>query len=375
MFSRLWVDNYKCLVNFELRLREMSLLLGPNGSGKTSVLDVVLALRQLLTGTVRVTDPGVFPTRTLTRWDSRDLQVAEVEVALEGLADLEDEVLRYRVEVEHERATKRARIRLEELVAASGDTLFRCELGSVQLYRDDGSSGPQYHVDWTESALARVAPRPDNRRLTAFLEFFGRVVVCGLIPPAYRTESVRESEQLSRNGHNFADWYRHAIQEHPDRVQAFVAALQDAIGGFRGIRLEKVGHEARSVMIMQENDGTRYDMRLDEASDGERALATLYALLHLGQGSTILLDEPDNYVGLPEIQPWLTALSDACGDTVPQAVLCSHHPEAIDYLGSHSGIFLRRESSGVATAHYGPRTEAAKPGLKLSELIARGWEE
>ena len=369
MFSRLWVDNYKCLVNFELRLDEMSLLVGANGSGKTSVLDVVHALRQLLSGKVRVTDPRVFPTRTLTRWDSRDLQVAEVEVALA------DDVLRYRLEIEHERATKRARIRLEELVAASGDALFRCELGAVQLYRDDGSAGPEYHVDWTESALARVAPRSDNRRLTAFLEFFGRVVVCGLIPPAYSAESIRESEQLSRDGRDFADWYRHAIQEHPDRVQAFVEALEDAIGGFRGIRLEKVGQEARSVMIMQENNGVRYDMRLDEASDGERALATLYALLHLGQGSTLLLDEPDNYVGLPEIQPWLIALSDACGDAVPQAILCSHHPEAIDYLGSHSGIFLRRESSGVATAHYGPRTEAAEPGLKLSELVARGWEE
>ena len=320
MFSRLWVDNYKCLVNFELRLREMSLLVGANGSGKTSVLDVMLALRQLLSGKVRVTDPGVFPTGTLTRWDSRDLQVVEVDVALA------DDVLRYRVEIEHERATKRARVRLEELVGTGGDPLFRCEMGTVQLYRDDGSSGPQYHVDWRESALARVAPRPDNLKLTAFLEFFRRVFVCRLSPPTYRAESVRESE-------------------------------------------------ARSVMIMQENNGTRYEVRLDEASDGERALATLYALLHLGQGSTLFLDEPDNYVGLPEIQPWLTALSEACGDTVSQAVLCSHHPEAIDYLGSHSGIFLRRESSGVATAHYGPRREAAKPGLKLSELIARGWDE
>ena len=367
MFTRLWVDNYKSLINFELRLREMSLLLGPNGSGKTAVLDVVRALRQLLSGKVRVTDPGVFPTRTLTRWDSRDLQVAEVEVALAN------DVLRYHLEIEHERATKRARIRLEELVDASGDALFRCEMGTVQLYHDDGSAGPEYHVDWTESALARVAPRSDNRRLTAFLEFFERVVVCGLIPPAYRAESVRESEQLSPDGRDFADWYRHAIQEHPDRVQPFVADLQNAIGGFRGIRLEKVGQEARSVMIMQENNSTRYDMRLDEASDGERVLATLYALLHLGQGSTLLLDVPDNYVGLPEIQPWLVALSDACGSSVPQAVLCSHHPEAIDYLGIHSGIFLRRESSGVTTAHYGLRPGAAKPGLnKLSELVARG---
>ena len=368
MFRRLWVDNYKCLVNFELRLGEMSLLLGSNGSGKTSVLNVVHALRQLLSGKVRVTDPGVFPTHTLTRWDRRDSQVVEVEVALA------DDVLRYRLEVEHARATKRARIRLEELVA-NGDALFRCEMSAVQLYRDDGSVGPKYHVDWTESALARVAPRPDNKRLTAFLKFFSRVVVCGLIPPAYRAESVGESEQLSPDGRNFADWYRHAIQEHPDRVPAFVDDLQNAIGGFRGMRLEKVGQEARSVVIMQENEGMHYEMRLDEASDGERALATLYALLHLGQGNTLLLDEPDNYVGLPEIQPWLIALSDACGNAVPQAVLCSHHPEAIDYLGSHSGILLRRESSGVVTPHYQPPPEAENSSLKLSELIARGWEE
>ena len=33
MLERLFVDNYKCLVNFELRLEEMSLLLGPDGPG------------------------------------------------------------------------------------------------------------------------------------------------------------------------------------------------------------------------------------------------------------------------------------------------------------------------------------------------------
>jgi len=38
MLQRLYVDNYKCLVNFELPLQELSLLLGPNGAGKTSVL-------------------------------------------------------------------------------------------------------------------------------------------------------------------------------------------------------------------------------------------------------------------------------------------------------------------------------------------------
>ncbi len=45
MIKRLYIDNYKCLVNFDLKLDELSLLLGPNGVGKSSVLDVVYALR------------------------------------------------------------------------------------------------------------------------------------------------------------------------------------------------------------------------------------------------------------------------------------------------------------------------------------------
>ena len=66
MLQRLYADNYKCLVNFDLRLQELSLLLGPNGVGKTSVLDVVFALRRLLDGSARITDTDVFSTRTLT---------------------------------------------------------------------------------------------------------------------------------------------------------------------------------------------------------------------------------------------------------------------------------------------------------------------
>ena len=74
MLQRLHVDNYKCLVNFDLPLQELSLLLGPNGAGKTAVLDVVFALRRLLGEGARITDNDVFPTRTLTRWQQRNLQ-------------------------------------------------------------------------------------------------------------------------------------------------------------------------------------------------------------------------------------------------------------------------------------------------------------
>ena len=128
MLQRIYVDNYKRLVNFELPLQELSLLLGRNGVGKTAVLDVLFGVRRLLSGTARITDADAFPTRTLTRWQERDLQAFEFDVVLG------EESYRYRLEVEHERATRLARVHQEEL-SSHGKPLFKCDLGRVQLYR------------------------------------------------------------------------------------------------------------------------------------------------------------------------------------------------------------------------------------------------
>ena len=372
MLRRLYVDNYKCLVNFDLSLQELSLLLGPNGAGKTSVFDVVFALRQLLDGRARITDEDVFPTRTLTRWQNRNVQIFGIDIALNA------EMFIYRLEVEHDRSTRRARIRHEKLVhrrEGEEGPLFECRMSEVQLYRDNYSPGPQYTTDWSESALARVAPRNDNQRLTRFLDFVRKLMVCGFYPPSFRAESRGEDPLLQRDSRNFADWYRHVVQERPDLLPRFTGALQEIIPGCRGVRLEKVGQDARALVVMFEESGERYELRFDELSDGERALIALYALVHLtaDQGYTLFLDEPDNYVTLPEIQPWLREIEGVCGESVIQTVISSHHPELIDYFGGENSHTLRREKSGVVRPR---KTEASliEPGLKLSELIARGWD-
>ncbi len=372
MLQRLYVDNYKCLVNFDLRLQELSLLLGPNGVGKTSVLDVVFALRRLLDGSARITDADAFSARTLTRWQKGWLQVFEIEVLLDP------DRFTYRLEVDHDPSFRRPRIRLEKLVhqdERDKGPLFKFENGDVQLYRDDYSHGPLYSYNWSESALARVAPRNDNERLTRFLDFIRKIMVCSLYPPIFSAESKDEDPLLQRDTRNFADWYRHMVQERPDLLPEFTSTLQEIIHGYRGIRLEKVGQETRALMVVFDEGGERYELRFDELSDGQRALIALYALIHLtaDQGHTLFLDEPDNYVALPEIQPWLRELEDTCGETVPQAVISSHHPELIDYLGCENSYMLQREKSGVVTVRK-PEASPAEPGLKRSELIARGWD-
>ena len=369
MLERLSVDNYKCLVDFELHFDELTLLLGVNGAGKSSVLDVVLAMRRLLSGGCRVTDADVFPSSTLTRWRGEDWQTVNMRVRLGG------DVFEYTLRIEHEPPTKRARIMLERL-DVEGGKLFEFVEGQVRLYRDDHSEGPIFPSDWSESALARVVPVPDNQRLTAFLDFVRSIVVCRLHPPAFRTEADGESSILSVDGANFGAWYRSVVQENLRLAHEFSQALGEVIDGLFDISLERVGVETRAFSVAFQGEDRSFSLHLGELSDGERMLIALYGLLHLtrGSGVPLFLDEPDNYVALSEIQPWAAALADGCGHDVAQAVICSHHPELIDYFGGRNGRLLRRQASGAITVGMVDADQADGP-LKLSEVIARGWEQ
>jgi len=48
MLKRIYINNFRCLVNFELTLGTMNLFLGANGTGKTTVFEVLLKLQQLI---------------------------------------------------------------------------------------------------------------------------------------------------------------------------------------------------------------------------------------------------------------------------------------------------------------------------------------
>ncbi len=372
MLKRIYVDNYKCLLNFELRLRELTLLIGQNGAGKTAVFDVLYALRRLLEGRARVTDRDVFPFSSLTRWQERETQNYQVDVELEGAQYV------YCLEIEHNKADRIARVKREDLYR-DGSPLFKFYLGDVQLYRNDHSEGPTFRSDWSESALARVEPVKTNTFLSQFLHFMRNVLVCGLNPSIFSAEASTEEQILARDGRNFVNWYRHLIQERQELVYAYTQEMQQVLEGLRAFRLEQVGIDTRALVGVFGAGDKPQEYNFHELSDGQRALTVLYALTMLtaGQKQMLLIDEPVNFVGLSEIQPWLVALSDACGTTIPQAVLSSHHPEVIDYLGADRAILLSRDGTGPTRVEpLFEKLEYLVPDgpLRLSQVMARGWE-
>ena len=73
--ERVYIDNYKCFANFEIQPQAIQLILGGNGTGKTTLFDVLESLRDFLTeGTATYQS---FPAGTLTAWDQRRTQTFE----------------------------------------------------------------------------------------------------------------------------------------------------------------------------------------------------------------------------------------------------------------------------------------------------------
>jgi predicted ATPase len=370
MLKRLYIDNYKCLVNFDLELQPLQLILGLNGTGKSSVFEVLSKIRAFVLGDGRTTE--LFRSHSLTQWQRRAAQSFELTVEGNG------GTYTYKLEIEHEVKQGKNRIRKEELTF-DGRPLIASERGEVKLYRDDHSEGPSFPLDWTRSALAATAPRQDNTRLTWFKDHLGRVFIIQMDPFRMSALSEQEVTHPSQDLADFASWYRHLSQEQPGQNAALLDTLRDVLDGFDSLRLAKSG-EARMLLAAFKVDpgeqapATTVEFDFPDLSDGQRALIALYTLLHFAvvPDATLCIDEPENFIALPEIQPWLISIFDRVQEQNSQALFVSHHPELINYLSAKSGIRLERSQGGpvrVSRQFLDPDS-----GLPPAEVIARGWD-
>lgn len=371
MLKRIYADNYRSLVNFEFQPATCNLLIGDNGSGKSCVFDVIEAIQDIVVGGHGVTD--ILPTSSLTRWETRDVQRFELQV------QSEEDSYDYTLEIEHHRKASTCSV-LREQVNYAGKPIYRFESKTVHLYNDKFVEGTSFQGDSRRSFLAIVEERPENQRLNWFLQFLRKIWILRANPLAMNAASRKEAAWLERDGSNFSSWYREMSLQYSEEAESLRNDMREVIEGLQTFRMLSSGGTAKDFVATlaassASSLGKRYDLTLDELSLGQRALLLLYAILHFAAHRAIVLclDEPDNFVALREIQPWLVKLSDALQKSNGQLLLISHHPEVIDYLAA--GDAFKFERPGGDLTRVRPFLVNLELGLKASECIARGWDD
>ena len=174
---------------------------------------------------------------------------------------------------------------------------------------------------------------------------------------------------------NFVAWYRRVSQERLGAAADLLDDLREVLPSLESLSLIRTGEDARALEAVFGGAHKRSRYRLGQLSDGQRALIALYCLLRFcGDGTaraSLFVDQPDSYISLREVQPWVVALSEALGDTLEQAVVISHHPVTIDHLGGKARWFFRDDDGPARVKHEPPSSSGP---ASYSDVVARGWE-
>lgn len=361
MIARIFIDNYRCFSNFELRPGRVNLLLGPNGGGKSSLFD---ALDGLVNLTRLAMDVAMaFPEGERTRWDTRTRQRFELDIVGEK------GVYRYALIVMHDGDEHRVE---REQVTLEGRSLYAFEGGQVHLYKNDGSPLATFPFAGTRSFLAQIDDEEESPDLMWLLDYLDGVCLVRLQVRDIESTSKEEHDQLLDDGSNFASWYRSLLQERPESVQALRASLVALVPGLESLKLVNSGGRGRNrdLVAAMRTAGRSYELDFDDLSDGQRALIVLYTLLHgFDADGCLLLDEPESHVGLPEIQPWLVEMNERFAEA-GQVFVISHHPEVIDYLAAGQVVLIERPDGGPARCRTAPFDRDA--GVSASQQVAHG---
>ena len=369
MLTRLYATNYRCLVNFEFKPNAKQLIIGLNGTGKSTVFDVLAMLRDFAARG----EPceRLFGGRTRTRWQNVAEQRFELDVKGNGGE------YRYTLVVDEIGRPPGPRVKQEDLEFNGEPLLLRFDEGIVSISdQQNPSSKVKFRFDWQRSGLAIASAQlPDQTKLGWFKRWLEGVAQVQINPWAMSARSEGESRNPTRDLSNFADWYRHLRLESGDAVFEAIKDLREAIPGFEALDAKEAGLDVRVLQsTFSPPTVNRVELPFHELSEGQRALIALYVLLHCAVAADrlLLIDEPDNFIALAEIQPWLLKLLDRVDETNGQVMIVSHHPELLDLLAAQGGVTFDRP--GGLETRVRPFEPPEDSGLKASEIVARGWE-
>jgi len=367
MLKEIYIDNFKCFKNFKISMNSINRFMGPTGAGKSSIFEGLYKLQMNIRGEKKI--HSIFSHTELTRWQDSLIQTFCLEI--KG----NNGIYRYEISTEYLPEEHLTQIKHEEL-CFNNNPLIKFDAGRLQIFSDDHSKESDFQFDPGQSAISLLPSARNNRLLTWFKTYIDqKLIIVKINPTTMVSESAQEEKYLSLNMDNFSSWYRHISQDQGKAIE-INHHLKEVIEGFNNFKFSEAGkiHRILEVVFSDTPDKNRaIEYQFHELSDGQRMLIVLYTIIYAirSQGVTLCIDEPENFLALPEIQPWLLTLDDLCNAGEIQTLLISHHPQLIDNLAVSSGYWFERYYNG--SAYVKRITEDDQSGLPISELVAAGW--
>jgi energy-coupling factor transporter ATP-binding protein EcfA2 len=335
VIRRFYVHNFRCLENFELPTAGQSsvLLIGKNGSGKTTVGLALEILQKIGRGTNRV--GNLVKPKDFAGGRTDVPMRFEIEIALEG------KNYEYVIAFELPAGFKELRV-LDEKFTVSGMPVYSREIAQVRLARKEA----KFPVDWHLVALPLVQEQSPQDPLYIFKQWLRRMLILRPIPSLIQGDSRLETLEPSLQVTDFGAWFAGLLAYAPSAWAKIDAYLKQVVPDLKDIKNPVIGTDFRSLVVQFSAEQGGLTIPFEDLSDGEKCFMICALVLAANDAYGPLLcfwDEPDNYLAIDEVGHFVMALRRAF-QAGGQFIATSHNSEAISSFSDENTFLLYRKS-------------------------------
>ena len=339
MLHRLYVNNFRCLENFELTPKGISsaLLIGKNGSGKSTIATALEVLQSIGRGINKVDQ--LVQKQDFSQGRSHLPMRFEIEVFLQN------NLYQYSLAFELPENGKAMRV-FEEDLLVNGTAIYSRKEAKITLLRNLQNREAEFLVDWHLVALPVIQEQSQTDPLHIFKTWLAHLIILAPIPSFMKGDSHGETLEPHRTGSNFGEWFSGLLSRYPAAYTQIDQYLRDVIPDFKDVRNEFIGKDFKNMRVRFEEKIAHLSIDFNDLSDGEKCffLGAVVVVANHSYGPLFCFwDEPENYLSLSEVGHFVMSLRRSFKNG-GQLLVTSHNPEAIRKFSNENTWLLHRNS-------------------------------
>ncbi|NWH05341.1 AAA family ATPase [Desulfobacter latus] len=338
MLQKLYINNFRCLENFELKINTAStLLIGKNGTGKSTVASAFQIFQNIGRGINRLGN-------LIKKKDFSHGRI-DLPMRLEIEVFLSQDLYSYILAIELPENFREPRI-LEEELKVNDRSIFSRNIAQVNLLDNTTNHQSNFMVDWHLVALPVIQKQSEQDPLYIFENWLAHMIILAPIPSIMAGESENQTLMPERDTKNFGEWFTGILSMYPAAYMLIDTYLKKRMPDLLDFQNEQTGKNHKSMNVRFKEKSAKMTIPFNDLSDGEKCFFLSAVVLAANESYGPLFcfwDEPDNYLSLSEVGHFLIALRKSF-EKGGQLFATSHNSEAIQKFSEKNTLLFYRKS-------------------------------
>lgn len=357
MIKEIHIQNFKSLVDFKTTFEPMTVFVGNNSVGKSTVLQAI----QFICGSIKDDYTVLLGRRG---WKVENIKskftnsrFLRFELTFE-IKDNYGEVNKYIWNTEMVAYTSKNEIYLNrESIDVNDEVILEYEKGKdAYVAMEDNKSNGELHIGNGLSFSSSLLKLLNNtkhldKRLVQFINHALNLMSFELLTPAnMRLSSRGVSDTIGPTGNNLPSFIKKMdIEQKTAFMNKIQWLLDDTI---TEIDTQTKGQPGWTQIVVKEKYGNSgIQISSKDMSDGMLRLLAFVAISEIRTESAVfLLDEVENGINVHYIEKVIRLFNDICEKNGSQVIFTTHSTLFMDYVSPDSIVFLDRNENGETFA-------------------------